>query len=104
MTAEHTNGATSANGAANPAPRSESVGRKTLAQDRAQARLADIAAALRRLETGGYGECVACRSRIPYGRLAAMPETTHCIACAARSRAWTTHAAALGSAQPGGSR
>jgi len=37
--------------------------------------------ALRRLQAGTYGVCVSCHNPIPYGRLLAMPEATHCVAC-----------------------
>ena len=53
-------------------------------RERAQSRLAEILAALRRLDTGAYGECVSCRRPIPFGRLAVMPEAAHCITCGGR--------------------
>jgi DnaK suppressor protein len=52
-----------------------------LLRDRAQSRLSEILAALRRLETGAYGECGSCRRPIPFGRLVVMPDATHCITC-----------------------
>lgn len=52
-----------------------------LLRDRAQNRLAGILAALRRLDTSAYGECVSCRRPIPFGRLVVMPDATHCITC-----------------------
>jgi RNA polymerase-binding transcription factor DksA len=51
---------------------------------RRQEQLSVITAALQRLDTGEYGDCVSCGNPIPYGRLAVMPETTLCIACGAR--------------------
>jgi len=50
-------------------------------QERAHARFAAISAALRRIDTGAYGECVRCGSCISFDRLAVMPEATLCIAC-----------------------
>ncbi len=44
-----------------------------------------LVAALRRLEAGTYGRCLGCDDPIPFGRLAVMPEATHCIACGARA-------------------
>jgi DnaK suppressor protein len=41
-----------------------------------------IAAALRRIEDGSYGDCLACGEPIAPGRLAADPTATHCLACA----------------------
>ena len=52
-----------------------------LLHERQQSRLAAITAALRRIDTGAYGECARCGSRISFGRLSVMPEATLCIAC-----------------------
>jgi RNA polymerase-binding transcription factor DksA len=41
--------------------------------------------ALSRMRSGRYGSCVGCRTAIPFARLAAIPETTTCVAC---SEAW----------------
>ena len=60
---------------------SESEELDALLHERAQARLAAVTAALRRLETGTYGDCVRCGSSISFRRLAVMPEATLCIAC-----------------------
>ena len=43
--------------------------------------LAEIDAALRRIEDGTYGKCVNCSSPIPEERLEAMPWATLCIDC-----------------------
>lgn len=43
--------------------------------------LAAIDAALHRIETGTYGECIACGVRIPAARLDASPEAARCIQC-----------------------
>jgi RNA polymerase-binding transcription factor DksA len=47
-------------------------------------RLEALDAALSRVESGTYGICVACGGSIPAGRLTARPDTTTCVACAAR--------------------
>ena len=49
---------------------------------RGQAQLAQIIAALRRLEEGTYGACNACGVTIPLERLLVCPETLACSACA----------------------
>jgi DnaK suppressor protein len=43
--------------------------------------LAEIDAALERVEAGTYGVCASCGGDIGYKRLAAMPSATRCIAC-----------------------
>jgi DnaK suppressor protein len=43
--------------------------------------LADIDAALARIENGTYGTCVNCSAQIPPERLEAMPWATLCIEC-----------------------
>lgn len=40
-----------------------------------------IDAALSRIESGGYGECVDCGVDIPLARLQASPHSVRCIAC-----------------------
>ena len=45
-------------------------------------RLAEIAAALERLDAGTYGTCVRCGERIAVARLEARPYAPTCIACA----------------------
>jgi RNA polymerase-binding transcription factor DksA len=46
--------------------------------------LARIQGALARLERGTYGECVGCHGAIDEDRLAAVPDTDRCDACARR--------------------
>ena len=51
-------------------------------EDAALHEIAEIDAALRRIEDGSYGECAKCGEPIAPGRLAAMPAAVLCIACA----------------------
>jgi DnaK suppressor protein len=46
--------------------------------------LAQIDAALERIEEGAYGNCVECETRIPKTRLNAIPYTPHCVKCASK--------------------
>lgn len=48
---------------------------------RAHARYNAIVEAMTRLATGTYGLCARCGAGIPYGRLLALPEAAHCVAC-----------------------
>lgn len=48
----------------------------------AEQRLADIAAALARIEAGTYGVCAVCGRPIAKGRLRARPHASTCIDCA----------------------
>ena len=52
----------------------------------ARVRLAEIDAALARLNDGTYGNCGACGRSINEARLAARPETRACIDCARTAR------------------
>ena len=54
---------------------------------RAQDHLAEIDAALVRLEAGGYGSCARCGRPIGDDRLAALPATPLCVRCAATGAA-----------------
>jgi RNA polymerase-binding transcription factor len=45
--------------------------------------LQDIEAALERIRTGSYGNCVVCGSVIPAGRLDAYPAAKRCLPCQA---------------------
>lgn len=49
--------------------------------DGARRALADIELALLRMDTGRYGYCRSCGTRIPLAVLEAIPETTQCLAC-----------------------
>ncbi|GAB3520184.1 TraR/DksA family transcriptional regulator [Arthrobacter monumenti] len=42
-------------------------------------RLTEIDAALKRLDDGSYGYCIACGNPIPPGRLEARPWTLYCV-------------------------
>jgi RNA polymerase-binding protein DksA len=44
--------------------------------------IAQIRAALQRIDDGRYGECAACGEPISEARLSARPEASHCIKCA----------------------
>ncbi len=50
----------------------------------ARERIAQIDAALARLDSGGYGRCERCGQPIARERLAARPAVATCISCAAR--------------------
>lgn len=50
--------------------------------ENASARLAEINAALERIDEGIYGQCEACRRNIAKERLQAVPYTRHCVRCA----------------------
>jgi DnaK suppressor protein len=52
--------------------------------EQAQARLADLDQAIRRIEAGTYGRCEDCGQPITADRLAARPAARTCIGCAAR--------------------
>jgi DnaK suppressor protein len=53
---------------------------------RGDRRLAEIDAALRRLDDGSYGTCLRCGGTIAADRLAARPAAETCIDCAGRPR------------------
>ncbi len=54
-------------------------------QEREQAKLALILAAMARIEKGRYGLCLACGGEIPFPRLYVFPEAELCPACAGAS-------------------
>ena len=47
-----------------------------------QSAIQDIHAALGKIREGTYGRCEDCGEAINPDRLAALPETTHCVSCA----------------------
>jgi phage/conjugal plasmid C-4 type zinc finger TraR family protein len=62
------------------------VGDELAARDLAEARqqlnaLADVDAALARIDAGSYGECIDCGEPIAAARLKAYPAATRCIDC-----------------------
>ena len=54
----------------------------TLARQHQQ-HLAEVDAALARLDAGAYGTCEVCGEPIPEARLEARPTARHCVGCAA---------------------
>jgi DnaK suppressor protein len=50
-------------------------------QEREQARLGQLMAALQRMEAGTYGLCTECGGAIVFARLQVFPETPTCGAC-----------------------
>jgi RNA polymerase-binding protein DksA len=50
-------------------------------RDRNQQHLAEVEAALQRLDDGTYGTCVECGHPIASERLDALPWASHCIGC-----------------------
>lgn len=60
----------------------ESQARAAEHERRCKAERARIVAALRRLESGGYGYCQACDAKIPAKRLELDPSVALCVKCA----------------------
>jgi DnaK suppressor protein len=56
-------------------------------EDRDAAELNAIVDALRRIESGSYGDCIDCGEPIPLPRLIAQPTATRCTECQARHEA-----------------
>jgi DnaK suppressor protein len=52
--------------------------------ERARSQVAELDAALDRLQRGSYGACEQCGASIPEARLEAQPAARRCVACAAR--------------------
>ncbi len=50
-------------------------------RDRSSAQLAEIEAAIARLDDGTYGICVRCGGTVAPERLDALPWAAHCIGC-----------------------
>ena len=50
--------------------------------DNEQQLLAEVQAALRRLDEGTFGICTACQKHIGRDRLEALPYAANCVACA----------------------
>lgn len=49
-----------------------------------QRRLNQIESALLQIQNGRYGKCISCGSKIPEGRLRAIPYALMCLDCKAR--------------------
>ena len=47
----------------------------------ARAKVAEIDAALERVDAGSYGNCESCGKPIPHARLEVVPEATLCVSC-----------------------
>jgi DnaK suppressor protein len=52
--------------------------------DQARRQLAQVDAAIGRLDAGHYGQCERCGQPIPAARLTARPAATTCVRCASR--------------------
>jgi len=58
-------------------------------REAAEHALADVTAALERIEAGTYGSCLACAAPIPAERLEIVPMAAYCMACQRdREGAW----------------
>ena len=55
--------------------------RLLLVASEARAKVAEIDAALERVDAGTYGMCEACGKPIPKARLEVVPEATLCVSC-----------------------
>ena len=55
--------------------------RLLLVATEARAKVAEIDAALERVDAGTYGQCEACGKAIPHARLEVVPEATLCVGC-----------------------
>ncbi len=55
--------------------------RLTVVANDGQARVAEIEAALSRVDAGTYGTCESCGDPIPEVRLEVLPEATLCVGC-----------------------
>ena len=53
-------------------------------REKAEHHLADIRAALERIEAGTYGTCTECGEPVAADRLEALPWAAHCIDCQLR--------------------
>ena len=53
----------------------------------ARVALADVLAALHRMDNGSYGRCTDCREPLPLERLEVLPQVGQCLACSRRAAA-----------------
>jgi hypothetical protein len=58
--------------------------------------IAEIDAALQRIDQGLYGTCQNCGGPLGLQRLRALPEARYCVACSGHARADATRADAVG--------
>ena len=68
--------------------RMDSMQQQAMAREtgrRREIELKRIAAALRRIDSGEYGECLSCGEPIQAGRLEIDPAVTQCISCAEKN-------------------
>jgi RNA polymerase-binding protein DksA len=56
-------------------------------EERDRREMGQVEAALRRLDTGTYGDCEGCGEPIPLPRLLVQPAATRCAACQAKLEA-----------------
>ena len=54
--------------------------------EQGQRTLAEVEAAIHRMDRGTYGVCESCEERIPEVRLGALPWARYCVKCAERRR------------------
>jgi len=65
------------------AEKSEAIAKHNQEKKDDERKLADINAALKRIEDGSYGLCLECKKRILLARLDAIPTATRCVPCQA---------------------
>jgi RNA polymerase-binding transcription factor DksA len=73
----------------NDAEGTSPVGERLSALEAAE--LKEIDAALERIRSGSFGQCETCGQAIGRQRLRALPETRHCIGCAANASNASAH-------------
>jgi DnaK suppressor protein len=54
--------------------------------EQGQKTLAEVEAAIHRMDRGSYGVCESCEEEIPEARLRALPWARYCVKCADRRR------------------
>ena len=59
-------------------------GRPSPLPEAARREVADIDAALARIQEGSYGRCLACGGPMGLQRLRAIPEARYCVSCSGR--------------------
>ena len=61
--------------------RRETLARGTSRREHARQELAEVEAALRRIDEGVYGTCVDCGGPMGLQRIRAIPEARYCLSC-----------------------